>query len=90
MKSEHRGQAGLRKHLREHDQKAALLSEIRKRRNKLANLGLTHLTLSHGYLKSPKTSHQYTQLHMLTNCQFDAAKVAPNTKRHNFACNRLQ
>ena len=27
---------------------------------------------------------------MLINCQFDAAKVAPNTKRHNFACNKLE
>ena len=52
------GEAVLRKHLREHDQKAALSSEIRKNRNKLqirknsatcrtricnlANVGLTH------------------------------------------------
>ena len=27
---------------------------------------------------------------MLINCQFDAAKVAPNTKRHNFAGNELE
>ena len=33
-KISHRGEAALRKHLREHDQKAALKSDIRKRRNK--------------------------------------------------------
>ena len=27
---------------------------------------------------------------MLINCRFDAVKVAPNTKRYNFACNKLQ
>ena len=39
----HRGEAALRKHLREHNQKAALSSEIRKSRNRppiLAKTGL--------------------------------------------------
>ena len=27
---------------------------------------------------------------MLINCQYHAAKVAPNTKRHNFASNNLE
>ena len=30
------------------------------------------------------------QLHMLINCQLDAAKLAPNTKRYKFACSKLQ
>ena len=58
IRPRHRGEAALRKHLREHDQKAALSSEIRKRGNtprisknsascriricELANLSLTH------------------------------------------------
>ena len=55
-KLRHRGEATLRKHLREHDQKAAPSSDIRKSRNKTefakirglakicdpANLNLTH------------------------------------------------
>ena len=27
---------------------------------------------------------------MLINCQFDAAKVASNAKRHKFACKKLE
>ena len=37
VKTLHRGEAALRKHLREHGQKAALSSEIRKSRNKPRN-----------------------------------------------------
>ena len=32
-------------------------------------------------IKIPKNEPSKTQLHILENCQFDAAKMAPNTKR---------
>ena len=53
----------------------------------LANLSQTHKSLSHGCLKFPKLA---SKLHQITNCQFDEAKVALTTKRHNFACNKLE
>ena len=86
----HRGEAALCKQLREHDQKAALSSGLRNSKNKprvsknsatcririgdLATLSFTHWPLSHGCLISPQTSHYYTKLHMLINCQFDTQK----------------
>ena len=38
----------------------------------------------------PNNLPPISQLHLLINFQFDAAKVAPNTKRHSFAGNKLE
>ena len=77
--------------------KAALESEIRKKRNKprfsktLLRIGIEPVNLRFKVSRPPRsttngyyttnTSHEKKQLHMPINCKCYAAKVAPNTNR---------
>ena len=56
----------------------------------LENWSLTPCQLAQERLTELKYQSQIKQLFTLINCQCDAAKGAPNTNRHNFACNKLE